>query len=51
MGCPPGVLRAFARRHPDVIERAAANGDEEARDLLAYLDAEAAGKAVDEILK
>ena len=51
MGCPLGVLRAFARQHPDVIGRAAANGDAEARDLLAYLAAEAAGDAVNQILE
>lgn len=38
MGCPLGVLRAFARRHPDVIARAAATGGAEARTLRAYQD-------------
>lgn len=50
--CPTGVLRAFARRHPDLVYQHAA-GPVRHRfvlELAAYLDTLAAGAAVDAAL-
>ncbi len=45
---PTGALRAFARRHPDIVRASSAPGVPE---LVALLDAEAAGRAFEEICR